>query len=80
VPPGTYTLFLLPTQNEWTLVINKQTGMSGLSYDATQDVGRVKLTTETLSTPAEWFTIDLANNTLRFAWDRTRAAVPFAVK
>jgi hypothetical protein len=80
VPPGTYTLFLLPTADEWTLVVNKQTGMSGLDYNAANDVGRVKLTKETIAQPAESFTIELNGNNLSFVWDRTRATVPITVR
>lgn len=79
--PGTYTVFLLPTADDWTLVVNRKTGMSGLDYDAAQDVGRVKLNKQTLNTPAEWFTIELGNdNALNFSWDRTRASVPIVVR
>jgi hypothetical protein len=84
LPAGTYTMFLLPTADDWTLIFNRQTGISGLERDSAQDVGQVKLTKETISTPAEWFTIAVEenNNTGRlvFSWDRTRAAVPFTVK
>jgi hypothetical protein len=82
--PGTYTLFLLPSADDWTLLVNRKTGMSGLDYDAAQDVGRVKLNKQTTTAPAEWFTIDVeesgANGTLNFAWDRTRASVPITVR
>jgi hypothetical protein len=83
--PGTYTLFLLPTANDWTLVINKQTGISGLEYDAANDVGRIKMNVQTINTPVEWFTIALQSNdsaggTLTVAWDRMRGSVPFTVK
>jgi hypothetical protein len=78
--PGTYTLFLIPAADDWMLAINRQTGMSGLDYDAAQDVGRVKLTKQPLTTPVEWFTIEMANGALNFAWDKTRASVPVSVR
>ena len=82
--PGTYTLFLLPTATDWTLIVNRQTGMSGLERDAANDIGRVALTTETLQQPAEWFTIGVNENAgagrISIAWDRTRGSVPFTVK
>ena len=83
--PGTYTLFLLPTANDWTLIINKQTGISGLEYDAANDVGRVKMNVQTANTPAEWFTIALQPNesgggALAVAWDRMRGSIPFTVR
>lgn len=86
VPPGTYTLFLLPSANDWTLVINKQTGMSGLDHNAAQDVGRVKLNLQSISAPAESFTISVNENagsnggTISITWDRMRGSIPFTVR
>lgn len=82
--PGTYTLFLLPTETDMTLIVNRGTGMSGLERDSAQDLGRVKLDRQTLERPAESFTIEVQQTTaggvLAFAWDRTRATVPVVVK
>ena len=85
LPPGTYTLFLLPAENgEWQLIFNRATGMSGLDYDPTQDVGRVPLRLEQLNDPVEQFTLDVhtveGTPRLMLAWDRTRAFVPFRVR
>ena len=45
VPAGTYSLFLLPGQQQWTLVLSKFTGGWGTySYDQSEDLLRVKLT------------------------------------
>ena len=45
VPKGDYTLFVnLANPASWELIVNKQTGQSGLEYDAKQDLGRVKMT------------------------------------
>lgn len=82
--PGTYTLFLEPNPDEWHLIINKQTGMSGLQRDPGQDVARIKLTMETLENPIESFTITASEldkqGRLALSWDRTRGYVPFTVK
>ncbi len=82
--PGTYTMFLLPTADQWSLIFNKQTGMSGLERTEAQDVGKVTLTKAATTAPVEWFTISVepttGGGTLSFAWDRTRASVPFTVK
>lgn len=84
VEPGTYTLFLLPTEQQWTLVVNRATGISGLAHDPAQDVGRTALRTETLDTPAESFTLQVvgtgADTRLAIQWDRTRATVPLRVR
>ena len=43
VPAGTYTLYTIPGEKEWTLIVNKQTGQWGTNYDEAQDLGRTKL-------------------------------------
>ena len=45
VPKGDYTLFVnLANPDAWELIVNKQTGQSGLDYDAKRDLGHVKMT------------------------------------
>lgn len=81
--PGTYTLFLRPAASDWTLIVNRGTGMSGLERDSTLDVGRVPMTLEPTARPVEQFTIDIVpadgGGTLAVAWDRTRGSVPIRV-
>jgi hypothetical protein len=43
VPAGKYSLYFLPSQNGWKLIVSKQT--SGTEYDETKDLGRVVMTT-----------------------------------
>jgi Protein of unknown function (DUF2911) len=43
VPAGKYSLYFLPSQNGWKLIVSKQT--SGTEYDETKDLGRVIMTT-----------------------------------
>ena len=44
VPKGDYTLYVnVKDPDAWELVINKQTGQWGTNYDASQDLGRVKM-------------------------------------
>jgi hypothetical protein len=82
--PGTYTLFLLPAADAWTLVVNRKTGISGLEHDASADVGRVAMAREALERPAEQFTLELrpgANGAnLYVAWDRQAGTVPIRVE
>jgi len=85
VPAGTYTLWTLPTQAGWQLIVNRQVGQWGTAYDAAQDLGRVSASLETLAEPVEVFTIGVAAPTARggvltFTWDRTRVSVPFTVR
>lgn len=58
VPAGTYTLYSLPSQDGWKLVVNMQTGQWGTVYDMSQDLGRVTMETGSNATPVETMVID----------------------
>lgn len=87
VPKGTYTLFTLPSQKGWKLIINKRTGQWGIPYtadDEKQELARIDMKVETLSAPLEEFTISLEKagdgGILKLEWETTRASVAFKEK
>ena len=85
VPKGTYTLYTLPGEKSWTLVVSKQTGQWGSDYDPKQDFARVEMKVGERPEPTEAFTIsfvpeDAWKGTLRLAWDKTVLSVPYAAK
>lgn len=57
VPAGEYTLYTIPEPDGGTLIINKQTGQNGNSYDESQDLGRVPMEISTREEVTEAFTI-----------------------
>ena len=58
VPAGSYTLFTLPTQNKWTLIVSKKTGEWGIPYPGEQfDFARMEMKVSRLPSPLENFTI-----------------------
>jgi len=81
--PGTYTLYTIPGEAEWTLIVNKQTGQWGTQYDEKQDLGRVTAKSEKLPAPVEQLTLKLApggkGGTLVVEWADTRVSFPFMV-
>lgn len=84
VPAGIYTLWTLPTAAGVQLIINRQVGQWGTSYDPAQDLIRVDAMAVRLEQPVERFTITIAEagadrGELRLDWDRTRWVVPFRV-
>lgn len=83
VPAGRYTLYSVPAPDGGVLIINRQTGQGGTTYDAAQDLGRVPLTRTALAEPVELFTITVdptpTGGALRLQWDRTELSVPFTV-
>jgi len=86
VPAGSYTLFVVPNADKWTLIINKKTGEWGIPYKYESDeLARVDMKLSTLPSPVENFTIAYDKNanggcTLREDWDTTRASVDISVK
>ena len=81
VPKGAHTLYILAGDSGWTLVVNNQTKQWGLTYNQDQDLGRVPMSTTTLSSPAETLKITLrdsggANGEMEVDWGETKATVP----
>ena len=84
VPAGTYTLYMLPTAQDWTLIINKRTGVFHTRYFPADDLGRVTLRKRQLDSPVEQLTFAFDPNpsgggVLAMRWERTEVSTPFAV-
>ncbi len=80
VPAGKYTLYTLPSEGTWKLIINKQTGQWGTDYDEKQDLARVDMKASELVVPVEQFTISLDQDSnssadLILEWEKTRQTV-----
>ncbi len=84
VPAGRYTLFSIPGPDGGTLIVNRQTGQNGNSYDAAQDLGRVKATFRPLAQSVELFTITVDGTddrgSLSLQWADGELVVPFRVR
>lgn len=82
VPRGSYTLWTLPTETGWHLIINRQTGVWGTRHDPAHDLGRAPLEVRRLTEPVEQLTIRIEPRTvggmLIIAWDTYEASVPFS--
>jgi len=83
MPAGEYTLFTIPEKDGGTLIINKQTGQNGRTYDEARDLGRVKMTVSQKEENTEGFTIEVAENEgsgiLKLIWGNTVYSVPFEI-
>lgn len=80
VPAGKYTIFTVPGENKWALVISKKTGEWGTAYPGPDnDLARIDMKVSKTSTPVENFTIAFDQSgaacTLRMEWENTRASV-----
>ena len=82
VPKGDYTLFIdISDPDQWTLVVNKKTGEWGLAYDASQDLGKTKMTMSKPPSMVENLAYTLTDNgggkgTLTLSWENHSASVP----
>jgi hypothetical protein len=80
VPAGGYTLFVIPNEDKWTLIISRKTGEWGVPYPgAESDLLRVDMKASKLAAGVENFTIAFDKSgtgcTLRMDWETTRASV-----
>ncbi|HEV2445299.1 MAG TPA: DUF2911 domain-containing protein [Candidatus Sulfopaludibacter sp.] len=86
VPKGDYTLYVnLADPARWELIVNKQTGQWGLDHDASQDLGRVKMTMSKPPAMVEQLKYTLTGaggnkGKLQLSWENETASVDFTVK
>ncbi|AYN68868.1 DUF2911 domain-containing protein [Euzebyella marina] len=83
IKAGIYSLFTVPGNGEWTVILNKNLNQWGAySYEEGADVARVKVPSKADGSSLEEFSIafedaeDGAN--LVMGWDKTRVAVPIS--
>jgi len=85
VPAGSYTMFTIPNENKWTLIISKKTGEWGEPYPGeADDFARVDMEVSKLLSPVENFAIafDQAGGTctMHLDWETTRASIAITEK
>ena len=87
IPKGAYTLYTLPGETTWQLIVNKETGQWGTQYSSEEDLVRIDMHRETRSTPLEQLSINVTlsdnetgSGTLEIEWNTTRISVPIRVK
>jgi hypothetical protein len=79
VKAGTYNLFVIPTEKEWTIILNSELGQWGAyKYDQIKDkdVLLVTVPVKNLSAPVEQLTIAAPGKDLTITWDKTEVAIP----
>ncbi|QJW90951.1 DUF2911 domain-containing protein [Spirosoma taeanense] len=79
VKAGTYTLFTIPGEKEWSVILNGTLGQWGAyDYEKTKgtDVAMVKVPVSMNKTPIEKLTITPSNNSITIAWDNMTVSVP----
>jgi hypothetical protein len=86
VPKGDYTLYVdLTDPTAWKLIVNKQTGQWGLTYNQAMDLGRVAMVMSKAAALVEDLKYTLSDEgankgKLTLSWENVVASVPFTVK
>jgi DUF2911 family protein len=85
VPAGEYSLWILPTESDWTLIVNKEAHTFHTNYRGSRDLGRVTLQKRALTSPVEQLTFAIEQNLagaggrIVMTWANTEVSVPFMV-
>lgn len=85
VPKGRYTLYSIPQQDKWTIILNRETDIWGAyKYDAAKDVLRTDVPVTNLDNPVEAFTMSFekadTGANLVMAWDAVLVSLPIKFK
>lgn len=80
--PGTYTLYTIPEEDHWTVIINSDTNVWGAySYKKEKDVARMTVPTKDAAAPIESLSMifrpDNNGTTLLIGWDDEYVEIPF---
>jgi len=79
---GTYSLFTIPGESEWTVMLNSDTELWGAGdYNKEKEVISFKVESEKTADFTETFTIEFSNFTSKFAkltlkWENTAITIP----
>ena len=81
IPAGKYALYTIPGEEEWTVILSKDTSLNGaFGYNPTNDLVRFKAVPMKLAEPVETFTIEINDlrddsATIDLVWEKTRVPV-----
>lgn len=85
VGKGRYTLYAIPTETKWTIIINKDTDTWGaFVYDQKKDVLRTDIPVHKLASPVEIFSMSFVKSeqgaNLIISWENAGASLPIEIK
>jgi hypothetical protein len=85
VPRGSHTIWILPTANEWKLIVSKEPSGFHTNYNPSEDLGSVELTKRSLDAPVEQLTFAIVKNpdgpggSVTMSWETTEVSTTFRV-
>jgi hypothetical protein len=84
VPPGPHTIWVLPTRDEWSLIVSREPSGFHTGYDPSADLGRVAMMKRTVPTAVEQLTFAIVKSStpggkITMTWETTEVSVPFTI-
>ncbi len=86
IPAGTYSLFSIPEEESWTIILYDELGRYGVpdSLEESRVVARFKVASQSMSRTFESFDISFDNHSpsgadLALAWENTYVKIPISV-
>jgi hypothetical protein len=80
VPAGEYTLWSIPNEGNWTIILNKEAGQWGTNYNENEDLLRVEVPAEEITSQVEQLTMKLASVdngiNVNLMWENTKVIIP----
>ncbi len=85
MPAGTHTIYTLPAENDFKLIISKEVGTFHTQYHPDQDLGRVPMTMKKIGELVEQMTFAVephegGGGVFKLIWDDREYSVPFVVQ
>lgn len=82
--PGTYTVYTIPDEDNWTIIINSDTNVWGAyNYKKEKDIARITVPCEQAVAPIESlsmiFKTDSKKTILMIGWDDHYVEIPFRI-
>ncbi len=82
IKKGRYTLYCIPFEKKWTIIINQDTDTWGaFKYDEKKDIVRFDVPVTGLQEPIEYFSMAFEKSATGFnlwiGWDMAKVSIPF---
>ncbi|HVZ25089.1 MAG TPA: DUF2911 domain-containing protein, partial [Sediminibacterium sp.] len=82
LPAGKYSIYAIPGETEWTIIINSQTGQWGITRqgetteDPAKDVFRFTVTPKKSASMMENLTYAIDANSISLSWEHLSVTMP----
>ena len=77
IPKGRYTLYCIPTESKWTIVVNRDNYTWGsFTYKAEKDVARIDVPVQKTADNVESLTMYFDSNSLVVQWENAKVNIP----